>query len=69
MIDIAAKIRKAGVPVKGSGKAKGPIAEVRCSECGRAIRSDDVAAIGWVRTRRNTDIFFHEGCRKKVGAG
>lgn len=68
MIDIAVMIRKAGIPVKSSGKSKETVKGVYCSECGGVIRSDDVAGIGCVRTRRNTDIFFHEGCRKKMGA-
>lgn len=69
MIDIAAMIRKAGVPVKSSGKSKEAVAEVYCSECGGAIRSDDVDGVVYIRTRRNTNIFFHEECRRKIGTG
>lgn len=64
MMDIAARIRKIGLPVKGSGKSKDPVAEVYCSVCGGVIRSDDVSGIGWVRTKRSTELFFHERCRR-----
>lgn len=65
-IDIAARIRKVGLPVTRRGKSKEQIAEVYCSECGKAIRSDDdMTKIGWVKTKRGTEKFFHEGCRRK----
>lgn len=69
MIDIAAMIRKAGVAVKSNGRSKDAVAGVYCSECGGMIRSDDVDGIGYIRTRRGIDIFFHEGCRRKIGTG
>lgn len=69
MIDIALMIRKVGVPVNGSGRSKEAVARVYCSECGGEIRSDDVAGIRYVRTKRGTDIFFHEECMEKVGTG
>lgn len=66
-VDIALRIKKVGLPVKGSGKTKDPVASVCCSECGDKIRSDDIAGVGWVRTRRGTELFFHEECRRKAG--
>ena len=66
MMDIAARIRKVGLLVKRHGKSKETVAEVYCSECGKAIRSDDdMTTIGWVRTKRGTEMFFHERCRRK----
>ena len=65
VMDIAARIRKVGLPVKRSGKSKETVAEVYCSECGKAIRShDDMITIGWVQTRRGTEKFFHKRCRR-----
>lgn len=67
MIDIAVMIRKVGIPVKSSSKSKETVKGVYCSECSGVIRSDDVDGVGYIRTRRNTDIFFHEECRRKIG--
>lgn len=64
-IDIAAKIRRAGTPVKGQGRSSGAVYEVCCTECGGKIRSDDIADVEYVETRRGSQLFFHSRCRKR----
>ena len=52
LIELEKIIRKVGVPAGSSGSSKKPVYEVRCQECGRAIRSDDISEVEYVQARR-----------------
>ena len=61
-IDIALMIQKAGSTIGSSGKAKTPVREVCCLECGGKIRSDNTAGIEYIETKRGSKMFFHRKC-------
>ncbi len=46
--DTAQMIKKAGTPVKGSGRKGTAVYEVFCCVCGGKIQSDNVRDIGFV---------------------
>ena len=58
-------IRSVGVPAGNSGSSKKPVYEVRCQECGGAIRSDNLSEVEYIQTRRGTEMFFHTRCLKR----
>lgn len=64
-MDLEKKIRAAGAPGKSSGSSRKPVYEVCCQICGNAIRSDNLSEVGYIQTKRGTELFFHIRCRKK----
>lgn len=64
MIDLEKRIRAAGAPGKSSGSRR-PVYEVPCQICGGAVRSDNLSEVGYIRTRRGTEQFFHTRCLKR----
>lgn len=65
MIDLEKRIRAAGAPGKSSGGSRMPVYEVPCQICGGAVRSDNLSEVGYIRTRRGTEQFFHIRCLKR----
>lgn len=44
-----------------------PVGKVKCQGCGKEICSDDdLTDVEYVKTKRNSDIFFHTGCMNQV---
>lgn len=65
MIDLEKRIRATGVPAGSSGSSRKPVYEVRRQVCGNAIRSDNLSEVGYIQTKRGTELFFHLRCLKR----
>lgn len=68
-IDMALMIQKAGSTIGSSRKAKTPVREVCCSECGGKILSDNTVGIEYIETKRGTKLFFHSRCLERMRNG
>ncbi len=65
-MDKAARIRAVG---ESAGRMDGrkSVLKVRCQGCGGYIFSDeDLSGVEYVKTKRNSEWFFHRGCRDEV---
>ena len=65
-MDLAKQIKATG---ESAGRMDGrlPVRKVKCQGCGKEICSDDdLTDVEYVKTKRNSDIFFHTGCMGKV---
>lgn len=65
-MDLARRIRAIG---ESAGRMDGklPVRKVKCQGCGKEICSDDdLTDVEYVKTKRNSDIFFHTGCMNQV---
>lgn len=65
MIDLEERIRAVGAPGKKRGSSRMPVYEVPCQICGGAVRSDNLSEVGYIRTKRGTEQFFHARCLKR----
>ena len=67
MVNIAARIRAHGEYTGRTGKRGQPVMKVKCQGCGGYICSDgDLADVGYVKTKRGTELFFHTECAGHV---
>ena len=67
MVDKAKIIRRVGEEKIVSGKKRRLIGLVKCQGCGTEIRSDeDLSEVGYVKTKRGSDLFFHRRCRDQI---
>ena len=63
-MELEKKIRVAGVSGRGKSSSDKPVYEVCCQVCGNVIRSDNLSEVGYIQTKRGTELFFHIRCRK-----
>ena len=67
MVNIAARIRASGEYTGRSGKRGQPVMKVKCQGFGGYICSDgDLDSVGYVKTKRGTELFFHTECAGHV---
>lgn len=65
-MDLAKRIRAIGESASRM-RGKLPVRKVKCQGCGKEICSDDdLTDVEYVKTKRNSDIFFHTGCMDQV---
>ncbi len=70
-IDVGARIRAKGWPAPGPGRMRGGAAVrmVYCWGCGAGIRSDSFEGVGYVKSKRGTEMFFCPVCRERIEGG